>query len=200
MLRRAVLFVVLAGCSTPPSSGASPEVRKPDAPPVVQAENPEWAKIAEEALKGLPAEEQQQRLESERRYHLALAWFNKADFDKAKIEAQRAVQAWTENMAARKLLNDINEIIVGGPTGLRGIRDVELQVCGISVEQAKLEIENHLLRGRRYQDAGMHAAAIREFEDAEFKIRNMPYEVKSMNDQLPALRASLARSRSSLKD
>ena len=51
-------------------------------------------KITEELLKGKTVAEQQRILESERRYQLALACFNKADFDKAKIEAQLAVSAW----------------------------------------------------------------------------------------------------------
>lgn len=195
MLRSRLLLVLLAGCSAP-----SPASVPPPAPPAVEARSPEWARIAEEAAKGRTVAEQQRFAESEQRYRLALAWFNKGDFDKAKSEAQAAVQARPDHLAARKLLNDVNEIVVGRPTRLRGIGDVELQTCRITVEQATLEIDNHLLQGKRCQEAGLHAAAIREFENAEFKIRNMPFEVKSMNDQLPALRASIARSKSSLRE
>jgi hypothetical protein len=192
MRRPAVLFVLLAGCSsTPPETAA---------PPTIQAATPEWAAIAEEAMKGRPPEEQQRMLEAERRYQLALAWFNKGDFDKARVEAQLAIQTWTEHIPARRLLDDVNEIIVGGPTRIRGIGDHDLQVCRVTVEQVRIEIENHILLGRRHQAAGMHAAAVRDFEDAEFKIRNMPFEVKSMNDLLPGLKELKARSKSSLKD
>ncbi len=139
-------------------------------------------------------------VESEQRYQLALAWFNKGDFDKAKSEAQAAVQAWPEHLAARKLLDDVNEIIVGGPTRLRGIGDQELRVARVRVDQARLEIENHVLHGRRFLEAGMYSAALREFENAEFKIRNMPTDVVAMNDLLPGIRELKARAKSSLKD
>jgi len=194
MRRIAVLAVLLAGCSSPPP------VPEAAPPPAVEAASPEWAAIAEEAMKGRPVEEQRRLLEAERRYQLALAWFNKGDFDKAKSEAQIAVQAWPEHLPARHLLADVNEIIVGGPTRLRGIGDHELQVTRVTVEQARLEIENHLLQGKRALDAQLYASALREFESAEFKIRNLPVDVESMNDLLPGLKALKARATSSLKD
>jgi len=189
-------MVLIAGCSTP--APAPPP--KPEAPVAVEAMSPEWARIAEEAAKGRTVAEQQRLVESEQRYQLALAWFNKGDFDKAKSEAQAAVQAWPDHFAARRLLDDVNEIIVGGPTRLRGIGDHELRVARVTVEQSRLEIENHLLQGKRYFDAGMPAAALREFENAEFKIRNMPHDVKAMNDLLPGLKELKARAKSSLRD
>lgn len=200
MRRTVVLLLLSAGCASPAATGPEPEPAPKAAPPAIQAENPEWAKIAEEALKGRPVEEQQRILEAERRFRLALAWFNRADFDKAKIEAQAAVQAWPEHLSARKLLDDVNEILVGGPTRVAGIGDPELRVARVTVDQARLEIENHLLHGKRFLDAGMFAAALREFENAEFKIRNMAYDVRSMNDLLPGLQALKARARSSLKE
>jgi len=193
---RVAVLLLIAGCSAPAASG--PKTGKEAV--VVQAENPGWARIAEEAAKGRTVAEQQRVVESEQRFQLALAWFNKGDFDKAKSEAQAAVQAWPEHLAARKLLDDVNEIIVGGPPGLRGIGDQELRVARIRVDQARLEIENHLLHGRRFLEAGMNSAALREFENAEFKIRNMPSDVASMNDLLPGIREMKARARSSLKD
>ncbi len=184
------LAILLAGCTSTP----------PPTPPLIQAANPEWAAIAEEAMKVRPVEEQQRMLEAERRYQLALAWFNKGDFDKARVEAQLAVQTWTEHIPARRLLDDVNEIIVGGPTRLRGIGDQELQVAKVTVDQARLEIENHMLRGKRFLDAQIYASALREFESADFKIRNLPYDVRSMNDLLPGLKELKARAKSSLKD
>ena len=198
MMKRALLLLLAAGCASNPAA-PPPEAAKPGRDVEVQAENPEWRKIAEEAAKGFTVAEQQKLLESERHYQLALAWFNKADFEKARIEAQFAVQAWPEHIAARKLLADVGEIIVGSPTGLRGIRDVELQVARVKVEQQQLEITNHLLHGQRFLDAKLYASALREFENAEFKIRNMPYEAKSMNDLLPKVRELAVRARSALR-
>jgi len=198
MRRSTLLAVLLAGCSstTPPPA----EPVRPAAPPEIQAQSPEWAKIAEEAMKGRPVEEQQRMLEAERRYQLGLAWFNRGDFDKARIEAQLAIQAWTEHLPARRLLDDVNEIIVGGPARIPAIGEAELRVARVKVDQARLEIENHLLQGKRYLDAQLYTNALREFESAEFKIRNLPYDLKPMNDLLPGLKELKARAKSSLKD
>ena len=198
-MKNVAWVLLLAGCSTPPPERATPPER-PEPEVAIQAENPEWRKIPEELLKGRPAAEQQRILESERRYQLALAWFHKADFEKAKIEAQLAVQAWPEHLAARKLLADVGEILVGAPTGLRAIGDHDLRVAQVTVEQQQLEITNHLLHGGRFLDDRMYRSALREFENAEFKIRNMPYDVKAMNDLLPKVREMIARAKSSVRD
>lgn len=197
MRRTAVLLALLAGCSSSPPPEPS---AKPPPPPVVQAENAEWAKIAEEAMKGRPVEEQQRILEAERRYTLALAWFNKGDFDKAKVEAQLAVQTWPEHLPSRRLLDDVNEIIIGGPARIRGIGESELRVARVTVEQTRLEIENHLLQGKRLLDAQLYEKALREFESAEFKIRNLPVDVPAMNDLLPGIRELKARAKSSIRN
>ena len=80
----------------------------------------------------------------------------------------------------------MNELIVGGPIVFApAIPDIEITL--------------HLLHGKRFLEAKMYEGAIREFENAEFKIRNMPYDVKSMNDLLPQLRELSARAKSSLR-
>lgn len=194
MSRRCLFLLFLAGCST-----ASRPV-PPESPPAVQAENAEWAKIAEEAVRGLPAADQKRLVEADAHYQLALAAYNRADFDKAKEQAQSALQIWPEHLAARRLLDDVLEIIVGGPTRLRGIGDRELQVTRVTVDQARIEISNHLLNGGRYMEARMYAKALREFESAEFKIVNLPVSVPAMNDLLPRVRELKARAKSSIRD
>jgi len=202
-MKRAVWVVLLAGCSSaPPPSEPLPhrDPPKQECRIVVEAENKEWQKIAEELTKGRSVGEQQKLLESERHYQLGLAWFNKGDFEKAKIEAQLAVEKWPEHLAARKLLADAGEILVGGPTGLRGIGDHDLRVALVTVEQQQLEITNHILHGGRFLDARMYKSALREFENAEFKIRNMPHDVKTMNDLLPKVREMKQRAKNSIRD
>jgi hypothetical protein len=46
----------------------------------------------------------------------------------------------------------------------------------------------------------MFQSALREFENAEFKIRHMPNQVETMNDLLPKVRELAARARSSVRD
>jgi hypothetical protein len=200
-MKRALFVLILAGCSSTAAPAPAPEApKKEDAPIVIQAQDPEWQKIAEELTKGMTVPEQQKALEGQRHYDLALAWYNKADFDKAKVEAQLAIQKWPEHLAARKLLSDINEIIVGKPVGLRTPAENEVRVAMVRVEQAQIEITNHILHGERFLNAAMYKSALREFENAEFKIRNMPYDVKSHNDLLPKVKELAARAKTQLRD
>ncbi|RPH48730.1 MAG: hypothetical protein EHM91_03935 [Planctomycetota bacterium] len=198
-MKRTLVLLILAGCSAPaPSHKTSSTLC--DTPIVVQAQDPEWQKLAEELTKGMTVAEQQKALEGQRHYDLALAWFNKGDFDKAKVEAQIAIEKSPENIAARKLLSDVNEIISGKPAGLRTPAEQELRVAQVRIEQAQIEITNHLLHGERFLNAAMYRSALREFENAEFKIRNMPYDVKSHNDLLPKVRELSVRAKSMLRD
>ncbi len=196
-MKKALAVLLLAGCSAP-AAAPKPDAEKSEAKVEIQAESPEWQKITEELLKGKTVAEQQTLLEAERVYQLALAWYNKADFDKAREQAQRAVQLCGEHLAARKLLNDIHSIL--GCTVVDSIPERNVRVAYVRVEQAQLEITNHILHGARFLDARMYTSALRELENAEFKIRNLPYDVKAMNDLLPKLRSMIARAKSSIRD
>lgn len=196
-MKRMLVVLFLAGCAAPVAEAPKKE---DEAAVVIQAQDPEWRKLAEELTKGMTVAEQQKALEGQRHYDLALAWYNKADFEKAKIEAQFAVQKYPEHLAARKLLSDVNDIISGRPVGLRTPAENEVRVAMVRVEQAQIEITNHLLHGERFLNASMYRSAMREFENAEFKIRNMPYDVKSHNDLLPKVRELRARAKSLIRD
>src|SRR5215510_15925506 len=100
-MRKTFWLVVLAGCSSPPPPEpvAYRDPPKQECQIVVEAESKEWQKIAEELTKGRSIGEQQKLLESERHYQLALSWFNKGDFDKAKEQARIAVDKWPEHLA-----------------------------------------------------------------------------------------------------
>src|SRR6185295_10211611 len=174
-----------------PAALVDPATQEPGAPPPspdtqkavqVQASSPEMEKIAQELARGRSAQEQQQIYESQRHYEQALMFNNRGDFDKAKIEAQKAVEAWHENIAARKLLNDVNRITVGGRPEL-GARSIAEDARDDF--RAQIEITKHVRDGERYLNARMYEQAVKEFENAEFKILNIPYEVKAMNDLLP---------------
>lgn len=205
------------GCGTTSSSPASKEAppadpvvaatqeEKPQADPAAAAEKksptiqatPEFEKIAQELVKGRTAQEQQAIYTSQQHYDMALRYHNKGEFEKAKIEAQKAVQAWHENLEARKLLTDINQVTVGGRAefGARAIAEDARDEFRVRIEQAQIEITKNVRDGERYLNARMYEKAIKEFEDAEFKIRNIPYDVKAMNDLLPLVKESIVKSR-----
>ncbi|HLY08698.1 MAG TPA: VIT domain-containing protein [Planctomycetota bacterium] len=82
-----------------------------------------------------------------------------------------------------------------GEAGARLIAESAQDEFRVRVEQAQLEITKHVRDGERYRDAGMYDQAVREFENAEFKIQNMPYEVKGISDLLPSVKNSIVRGR-----
>jgi type II secretory pathway component GspD/PulD (secretin) len=210
----ALLAIALAagiGCSTQAKQEpvaapiAAPE--QPVAPPtaapdpgkalVVQAASPEMEKIIQEVARGRSQEEQAKIAESRQHYQIALANQNRGEFEKARIEAQLAVDADHENVAARKLLNDIQQIMVGGKAqfGARSIAEDAASTFRIQIEQAQIEIAKHVRDGERYYNARMYDESIKEFENAEFKITNIPYEVKAMQELLPRVKDSVVKCR-----
>jgi tetratricopeptide (TPR) repeat protein len=193
-MKHAAWMLVLAGCATSPST---PPPAEPEKPVVVEAAGPEEAKILEELLKGRTSAEQQAILTSQRHYELALAWFNKGDFEKAKVEAREAVRLWPEHLAARRLLSQVYEIIAGSPPG--SLPEHDLRQSIVAVEQAQIEITNHMIHGERFFNARMYESAIREFESALLKIRLITADVKAMNDLVPKAKEMVARSRNALR-
>jgi hypothetical protein len=177
------------------SPGAVPATEGPRTV-TVQA-TPEMEKIAQELARGRTKEEQERIYSSQRHYELALTHYNRADFEKAKIEAQKAVQLWHENVAARKLLTDVNQVIVGGRAefGARSIAEDARDEFRVRIEQAQIEITKHVRDGERYLTARMYDQALKEFENAQFKIVNIPYEVKAMNDLLPLVKDAIVKSK-----
>jgi tetratricopeptide (TPR) repeat protein len=163
---RAAGLLLLAGCAAtppaPPPAAPPPRTAAVDVPRAPEARG--W-------------------------YDLALAHYNRGDFEKAKECARKAVQSDPEDLAARKLLDDIHSIIVGAPSK----PDVREHL--VRVEQAQIEITKHVADGRRYLGAKMYASALKEFETAELKIRAMPYDVEAVRSLLPEIRAGIAASR-----
>lgn len=208
----AVALAVGIGCSTSrpapeepaPEPAAQAEPASPPPPPetqkkplTVQASTPEMEKIIQELARGGTRDEQQRRVASQQHYEVALRYHDKGDFEKARVEAEKALQIWPENLAARKLLADIQQMLVGGRAefGARSIADQSVQAFRVQIEQAQIEIARHIREGERYFNARMYDEAIREFENAEFKIVHIPYEVKAMNELLPRVREAVVKAR-----
>lgn len=191
-MKRAIVLAVLAGCAAP--APPPPPVEKPLA---IEAADEKWAEILRQLVQGRSTAEQQQIYESQRHYELALAYYNKSDFDRAKVEAQRAVQKWGENLVARKLLSEILSLIGAAPASTTPAELERLHFIQ-RIEGEQIEITKHVRDGDRYLSARMYGEALKEFENAELKIRAIPYDVKAMNDLLPRVREKLARSKNAL--
>lgn len=175
---RAIALLLLAGCAG--GASTSPDAARQPAP----APEPRTEAVVVAARSP----------EAERWYDLALGYFNKGDFDKAKECARRAVQLAPDDLAARKLLGDIHSIVAGGgPAATPHEHDPRVHL--VRVEQARIEITKHVRDGQRYLNARMYESALKEFEAAELKIRALPYDVESLKTLLPDIRAGIQASR-----
>ena len=183
-------LLALAACSGTPRTDPAPPREKPLAPsePPTRAKNP-----------NLSVAEQQAIALSGQHYQMALAYTHKGDFERAKVEARRAVQLRHDNLAARKLLNEILEI-VAGPGAFRTAAEVELQQHLVGIEQAQIEIVKHLRDGERYYHARMYRLAQREFQDAELKILAMPTHVEARARLLPQSKRYRLKAKNALEN
>jgi len=200
MARGSCLGILLLGpCqAASPNSGPAPK-SDPAPPPVrIEAASPEIEAIVRELLRDRTALEQQKILQSDRHYQIALAHFNRGDFERSRDSAREAVAEWPENLAARALLSDIYSILVGSPTP--SLPEREVRMARVATEQAQIEIALHLVHGERYFGAGMFESALREFESAELKIRLLPYDVPAMNELLPKVKEWISRAKSSRRE
>lgn len=143
----------------------------------------EWNEIVKSfdqaLLPGGTAEERQRQYESERHHEKAMQFrYTEADWEKAKAEAAKALECWHENAEARRFLNQLAN-----------------EEFRVKTEQVRIEISKHLRDGQRYFDARMYEQAQKEFENAEFKILNLPPGQKELIDLLPTVNDSIAKSR-----
>jgi tetratricopeptide (TPR) repeat protein len=208
LLAASVAAAVGLGCSTAPESAATPgetapaETPKetpapaPQEPGKIEAQDENWRKIAEEVAKSRTVQQQEKYVESSAHYDRAVEFHKRGDFERAKESAMKAIQAWPANLEARKLLSEVNAILTG--TGAQGpgaeqqrIRD-EMRV---QIERAQLEITSLIREGDRYRAVGDFDNALRQFEEAEFKIKSIPYNLKAMKDLLPRVEEYIRRTR-----
>src|SRR5262245_36467217 len=153
---------------------ATPQGAPIDKTGEIDAQDEQWRKVAEEAFKKYGLQDQQKIAESQEWYRQAVAWKDKADFQKARELAQKSVQAWPENQDGRRLLAEVNALIVGGREnfGQQSMAEKAKEQFQVQLEQAQIEITNHIRNGERFYNVREYDKAIRELEDATFKIKN----------------------------
>ncbi|MBI4563676.1 MAG: hypothetical protein HY716_03155 [Planctomycetes bacterium] len=200
--------VALWGCA----NGAPPEPEEPapapapaeptaEGPPPqdpgqIQAENEDWKRIAQEVAKGRTLQEQQRISESNALHDQALDFYRKGAFEQAKDAAEAAVERWSGNVEARKLLSDINAILVGPANqGMGGLTERVKNEMKVRIEAAQIEITSKIREGDRYLMVNDYEAALKSFEEAEFKIKSIPYEVKAMSQLLPLVEELIRKAR-----
>ncbi len=90
---------------------------------------------------------------------------------------------------------DLNRQITEGSESYGGGAENQLKLARIAVEQAKMEIANHMRNGERYYNARMYGNAIREFERAKYKIVSIPHDVPELKGLLPRVKSRISSAR-----
>ncbi|MBI2932470.1 MAG: hypothetical protein HYY16_12530 [Planctomycetes bacterium] len=201
--------MTLWGCSSPsrrpeparqprrPVDSPTPPSGQSTGSPTIEAQDEEARRAAEEALKSYTLQDQQKIAESNVYYERALSYRNNGELEKAKEDAAKAVQIWSANAEARKLLAELGQVAAGtrGRSGAHSIAEDQLEEVRVRIEQAEMEITNHIRQGERFTAAFQYEDAVREFEEAEFKIKSIPYDVPVMKDLLPKVGNYLQKTR-----
>src|SRR5688572_5978130 len=198
------------GCSTSPESApaSDPAVSEtpadspkadpaaPQDPGKIEAQDENWKKIAEEAAKSRSVQQQEKLAESSQHYDRALEFERRGDFERAKESAMKALDAWSGNLEARKLLSTLNALLSGGGAqGSSAEQERIRQEIKVQIERAQLEITSLIREGDRHRAVGDFDSALRMFEEAEFKINSIPYNLKAMKDLLPRVQEYIRRTR-----
>jgi len=151
----------------------------------------------EEAMKSHSVQDQARLSESDQLRRRALAFKDAGELHKAKQEAMRAVERWPGNAGARKLLAELNAVMVGGrgEQNPRSVGQDQLDEFKVNIERSQMEITNHIRQGERFYAVREYDSALREFEQAEFKIKSIPYDVIAMKELLPKISDYVGKAR-----
>jgi tetratricopeptide (TPR) repeat protein len=191
MDRRAFGLILVAACSAAPREQPTGPVAPPSKA-AAQALDDEWRRILEEAMRGPSLLEQENIARSQQLTAQAKAWLDKGDFERSREALQKALQLWPQNLDARRLLAEVNGVITGDA---RPDESSPLAEWRIRIEQALLEIGNHVRSGERHYGAREFEEAARQFEEADFKIRHMPCDVGALAEVHPRVTESLRKAR-----
>lgn len=185
--------------ATPEAPPDAPKETPPDAPQEpgkIEAQDENWKKIAEEVAKSRTVQQQEKLAESAAHYDRALEFHRRGDFERAKQSVVKALEAWPQNLEARKLLSEINNLLTGsGAQGSTAEQERVRNEIKIQIERAQLEITSLIREGERFRAVGDYDNALQRFEEAEFKIKSIPYSLKAMKDLLPRVEEYIRRSR-----
>ena len=167
------LAVIAAGCSTSQPQKAAEPAPAPAEAPAAKAPPPETAKPQsgsewEELLNKLKANyavtEQQKASQADEHYRLAERYYTAGDFEKAEIEAQKALQLSSNHAPARALLTEVQFLLgKGKATPASQEYDSFMKEALVRHQQLLIEIDNAFERGKRDYNMGEYDQAEREF-------------------------------------
>jgi type II secretory pathway component GspD/PulD (secretin)/Tfp pilus assembly protein PilF len=188
-----------APTTTPPAVPGPIQEPAAGPEPAIQAQDAETAEILRRLIQGEVVGQQQARVVAEERYRTGLALMQRGDFTNAKREFEAAIQAWPGHREAHRKLRETSDTLAGGgrADGAEQMRRVVDETV-VKLQQNHIEINNHIRAGERFFAARQYPEALREFQEAVFKIKAIPYEYLPLKTRLADLEAIIARTNAEL--
>jgi Flp pilus assembly secretin CpaC/tetratricopeptide (TPR) repeat protein len=213
-LLAAALFA--AGCSSPGSPSQAPEESsRPAAVPVARAEGPqepkapqssaEWDELLKKLRSNYEVTEGQKNAQADEHYRLAERYFASGDFDRAKVECQKAMQIDPSHAGANALFREVIFTKGEGPATPASIEYKRyMDEALVRHQQTLIEIDNAYTAGTRAYNRGDYDQAERQFRRILEYAKWMPTGVELETRRKQALemleRTKASRSEKSLEE
>ncbi len=166
------LAAVAAGCSTSqpkaepapaPAEAPAAKAAAPEAAAKPQSGS-EWEELLNKLKANYAVTEQQKASQADEHYRLAERYYTAGDFEKAEIEAQKALQLSSNHAPARALLTEVQFLLgKGKATPASQEYDSFMKEALVRHQQLLIEIDNAFERGKRDYNMGEYDQAEREF-------------------------------------
>lgn len=140
-----------------------------------QAADSQTARLLEQEEAQKTVREEQRKALAENYYQTALGQYAELDYELAEKNLEEALRLNPEHTKAKELLEDVR-LLLGKfvPGDERGHFRRIIEEMTARTEGARVELDNHMRRGRRLLDVGDYAAAIQEFTGVLEMIRWFP--------------------------
>lgn len=174
--------------AAPPVAAVAMPPQDDAVPTPIEADTQETAELMKRLIRDMAAGNQEAQVVAERHFKLGVELADRGDFERAKLELEAAVQAWPEHAEAHRKLREVRDTLIGGRE-TDGIDEIETYTNEeiVRIQQNHLEINNHIRKGERFFAARQYAEALKEFRDAVFKVKAIPYPhypLKQMTGEL----------------
>src|SRR5262245_64901188 len=167
------LAIFAAGCSSseprPADSGrervpAAPKAEVAPAEAAKPQSGSEWEELLNKLKANYAVTEQQKTSQADEHYRLAERYFQAGDFEKSKLECQKALQLNPSHAPSKALFTEVSFILGEGKATLQTIEyDKFMKEALVRHQQLLIEIDNAYERGKRDYNLGEYDQAEREF-------------------------------------
>jgi type II secretory pathway component GspD/PulD (secretin) len=178
-----------------PAPDAKPPEAKPQDQP--QSDQEKFKKILDEFVQRSDMKGQQQMLESQKWYDVAVSHKARGEYEKAKIAVEKSIEIWPMNMEARRLKDEIDSILKHPGRQDKG-QVIDRQIAIIKGQI--IETMNHIRAGERFLSAKEYEKALTEFKEAEVQILAMPDQIPEKGSFLPVVRDYQAKIKNAMEE